>query len=144
MLAARQLPWFEAQARERQGERTDLKQEVNLPANLPERDDANDDHNQATEPRPTRHEREARSEAADMLGVSPRAVQSAKKVIEHGTPGLVDAVERGEVAVSAADRHRVRFCLHWLGRSACSSRLPSVNARQREGTRWNRIETSHD
>jgi ParB-like chromosome segregation protein Spo0J len=40
--------------------------------------------------------------AAEMLQVSPRSVKSAKSVIEHGSPELIAAVERGEVAVSKA------------------------------------------
>jgi ParB-like chromosome segregation protein Spo0J len=40
--------------------------------------------------------------AAEMLQVSPRSVKSAKAVLEHGSPELIAAVERGEVAVSRA------------------------------------------
>lgn len=74
-----------------------------------------------------------------MFNVSPRAVQSAKAVIERGTPELVAAVERGEVAVLADDCHHVggwqsRGRLLWTrrGSGAWSSRLPSANARKRE------------
>lgn len=118
MLAARQLPWFEAQARERQSVGWgDQKSETarSARANLPEPIDgsegveADDSPGQglaalAVASQAVADERRARSEAADMLGVSPRAVQSAKKVIEHGTPELVAAVERGDVAVSAAEQ----------------------------------------
>jgi len=41
-------------------------------------------------------------EAAAEFGVSPRAVQMATKVLDTGTPELVEAVERGDVRVSAA------------------------------------------
>lgn len=41
-------------------------------------------------------------DAAKMLNVSPRSVHTARKVHEHGTPELVQAVERGEISVSAA------------------------------------------
>lgn len=44
----------------------------------------------------------SQSNAAEMLSVSRRAVQTAKKVERQGSPVLVDAVERGEVSVSAA------------------------------------------
>jgi len=37
-----------------------------------------------------------------MLNVSPRSVASAKTVINHGAPELVQAVERGHMAVSLA------------------------------------------
>jgi ParB-like nuclease family protein len=40
--------------------------------------------------------------AAERLNVSERSVRDARKVIDKGTPELVQAVERGEVAVSVA------------------------------------------
>lgn len=40
--------------------------------------------------------------AAEMLNVSERGVDSAKKVIKQGSPELVEAVETGRVSVSAA------------------------------------------
>ena len=40
--------------------------------------------------------------AAEMLNVSRRTVQNAKRVAEDATPELVQAVERGAVSVSAA------------------------------------------
>jgi len=43
-----------------------------------------------------------RAEAADMLNISERSVNTAKKVERDGAPELVDAVERGGVSVSAA------------------------------------------
>jgi hypothetical protein len=41
-------------------------------------------------------------EAAEMLNVSRRSVQRARDVVDHGAPELQQAVERGEVSVSAA------------------------------------------
>lgn len=41
-------------------------------------------------------------QAADMLNVGRGTVEAASKVLKHGAPELVSAVERGEVAVSAA------------------------------------------
>ena len=41
-------------------------------------------------------------EAADMLNVSRSGIQRARTVLEHGTPELAAAVDRGEVAVSTA------------------------------------------
>jgi hypothetical protein len=41
-------------------------------------------------------------DAAKALGVSRRSVQSAREVVTKGTPELVEAVERGQVSVSAA------------------------------------------
>jgi DNA repair exonuclease SbcCD ATPase subunit len=44
----------------------------------------------------------SQTEAAEMLNVSRRSVQAAKKVIDEGVPELRQAVEKGEVSVSAA------------------------------------------
>jgi ParB-like chromosome segregation protein Spo0J len=41
-------------------------------------------------------------EAAKLLKVSERTVRDARKVIDHGEPELIEAVDRGEVAVSKA------------------------------------------
>lgn len=42
------------------------------------------------------------AQAADMLNVSRRSVVDAKRVIDHGAPGLMEAIEKGDAAVSAA------------------------------------------
>ena len=42
------------------------------------------------------------AEAAAMLKVSPRTVQAANAVLDNGTPEMVAAVERGDIAVSRA------------------------------------------
>jgi hypothetical protein len=44
----------------------------------------------------------SQSEAAEMLNVSRRSVQAAKKFIEDGVPELKEAVEQGKVSVAAA------------------------------------------
>lgn len=44
----------------------------------------------------------ASEEAAALVNVSPRSVENASRVLERGAPELVAAVERGDVAVSAA------------------------------------------
>jgi len=44
----------------------------------------------------------SQSEAASALGVSRRSVQSATRVLNDGVPELIEAVDRGVVAVSAA------------------------------------------
>lgn len=44
----------------------------------------------------------SRAEAAELLNVSERTVNTAKKVEQRGAPELVDAVEQGQVSVSAA------------------------------------------
>lgn len=44
----------------------------------------------------------SQASAAEMLNVSPRSVRTARQVIEHGTPALVDAVDAGKVSISAA------------------------------------------
>ena len=42
------------------------------------------------------------AQAAKTLAVSPRSVEQAKQVVQHGTPALVAAVHAGDVAVSRA------------------------------------------
>ena len=64
----------------RQGERTDLEPSANLPK-VP---------------------KVSQGEAAELLNVSDRTLRSARQVLEQGTPELVAAVERGEMAVSVA------------------------------------------
>jgi len=44
----------------------------------------------------------AADKAAALVNVSPRTVETAAKVIKSGAPELVDAVDHGEVSVSAA------------------------------------------
>jgi N6-adenosine-specific RNA methylase IME4/ParB-like chromosome segregation protein Spo0J len=44
----------------------------------------------------------SQEKAAELLNVSRRTVQHAREVQDHGTPELVQAVERGAVSVSAA------------------------------------------
>src|SRR5262245_46596247 len=43
------------------------------------------------------------AEAAELLNVGKRSVERAGKVIDHGDPELISAVERGEASVSAAE-----------------------------------------
>jgi hypothetical protein len=50
-----------------------------------------------------------REAAAELLAVSPRSVASARKVLEHGQPELIAAVERGEIAVSMAAEQALGF-----------------------------------
>lgn len=44
----------------------------------------------------------SQADASDLLNVSVKAIGDAKKVLKHGTPELIEQVERGEVAVSKA------------------------------------------
>ena len=46
----------------------------------------------------------SQDEAAEKMTVSRRGVQSARAVVEHGTPALAAAVDRREVAVSVAGK----------------------------------------
>ncbi len=81
MCAARACELYSQQAKDRQGRRNDLKQ--NLPENLPEG-------------------RDARDAAGKAFGVSGKSVDFAKKVIDKGVPELAKAVDEGRMAVSAA------------------------------------------
>ena len=58
----------------------------------------------ASYPRANLREGRAKSaeQAADIVNVSPRSVESANRVIEQGAPQLIAAVEQGRVSVSAA------------------------------------------
>jgi ParB-like chromosome segregation protein Spo0J len=67
----------------RQGERTDLL-DMKPSANLP------------------KVEKVSQQQAAGLLNVSERSLRNARKVRELGSPSLAEAVERGELAVSAA------------------------------------------
>src|SRR5262249_54845849 len=44
----------------------------------------------------------SQAEAADLLNVAKRSVERAREVLDQGAPELVQAVERGDVSVSAA------------------------------------------
>jgi hypothetical protein len=53
----------------------------------------------------------SQAEAARLLKVSERTVRSAKKVLDHGTPDLIEAVERGKVSVSRAAKEAVALAV---------------------------------
>ena len=79
MAAARSLEMFEAAARKRQGERTDIRAKLSGSSEKPP-------------------ERRARAAAAAPFKASPRNVQDAKKVIAKGVPALAKAAEKGREA----------------------------------------------
>jgi ParB-like chromosome segregation protein Spo0J len=85
MVGARAKPMFEEEARKRQAHGQTAPGKT-LVANLPEALDAGT----------------SRDKAAAIVNVSPRTVETAAKVIKSGAPELVDAVDHGEVSVSAA------------------------------------------
>jgi len=83
MIAAESLPMYEAEAKERQRESNRARASENPEvANLPSR-------------------RKARDEAAKSAGVSPRAVQTAKKVAKE-SPALAEEVKQGKKSLNAA------------------------------------------
>jgi hypothetical protein len=53
-------------------------------------------------PQPKKRKQKASEKAAEAVGVSGKSVSDAKKVRTKGVPELAAAVERGDVAVSAA------------------------------------------
>lgn len=67
----------------RQGERTDREPSANL-----QEDEA---------------PKISQAEAADLLNVSARSVSSAKQVLDHAAPEVVEALEQGKIAVSTAE-----------------------------------------
>ncbi len=79
MIAVKIKPMFEQEAKQRQGARTDVQE------NLPEGTFG-----------------QSRDKAAKTLGISGRTVTSAEKVINKGVSDLVKAVEEGKVSVSSA------------------------------------------
>ncbi|NBT52930.1 MAG: hypothetical protein EBT12_15505, partial [Marivivens sp.] len=83
MIGADLLPMFEAMAKDRQGERTDIR------ANLRECSKATGS--------------KASAQAAEVAQVSARSVESAKNVKADGIPDLVSAVRAGDIAVSRAE-----------------------------------------
>jgi hypothetical protein len=83
MIAARAKEQFEAEAREAQRSLAGTRKD--LGANL----------RQGRAPK-------SAERAARLVSVSGRSVELASKVIRNGDPELVDAVDRGDVAVSAA------------------------------------------
>jgi hypothetical protein len=50
-------------------------------------------------------ERLSQADAANLLNVGKRSVERAKLVRDQGTPELVEAVERGDLSISAAAEH---------------------------------------
>ena len=81
MVAARTAKWMEKEAAERRGTRTDIQ------ANLPGSQFG-----------------QTRDKAGALVNVSPRSVTNAAKVLRHGCDKLIELVDTGELAVSAAAR----------------------------------------
>lgn len=99
--------------------------------------------------------------AAQRLNVSERSVASARRVVEHGSPDLVAAVDSGEVAVSVAAkvaRERPELQADFLRRRAESKgaaaaskaepRAPALRSLENisggELARWTKVTTPND
>jgi hypothetical protein len=89
LVAARAKDAFEAEARAR------------MLAGKPVVEDANNPGANLRQGQAMRAPKSSRR-AASAMNISPRAVESASKVLKRGVPELAEAVERGDVAVSAA------------------------------------------
>ncbi len=93
-IATAALPMLEEQARERKAEAARKLNAVlkgnPIRANLPGPDKGQEEHR-------------ARTDAATMFSVSPRSVQTAKK-IQQEAPELLEKVRAGEVSLNAADQ----------------------------------------
>jgi ParB-like chromosome segregation protein Spo0J len=83
MAGAKALPFFEAEAKARQGSRTDLRP--------------------TSGPIGPQVERRARDQAAASVGTSSRGVQRAKAVQKRGSKALNDAVETGSLSLGKAE-----------------------------------------
>ncbi len=79
MIAARCKGVYEEEAKERQGARTDIKE------NLPECSKG-----------------QARDKAGKALAVSGKTVDAASKVLRSNKPEIIEAVDKGEMSVSKA------------------------------------------
>jgi hypothetical protein len=82
MIGAELIPLFKAEAKERQRAAGGAHPGP-LPANLPEPG-------------------EAREKVAEAMNVSPRSVETARRVLQEAPPEVVEAVKAGRIAVSAA------------------------------------------
>ncbi|HLH16232.1 MAG TPA: ParB N-terminal domain-containing protein [Bryobacteraceae bacterium] len=128
MVAARSQPLFEEEAQHRKGTRTDLV------ANLPPSDFG-----------------KSRDKAAELLDVSPRTVQTAAKVMHAGAPELIEAVDHGEVSVSAAaeiaelpdDEQRAVVAEGRKKARATASELRKTRKRRRQASGGNRRSRKH-
>lgn len=99
MVGARLKPLFEAEAHERQGQRTDLKKPIETPLLVgqePALDNLLENSPKGVEPV------HSHKKAAEAVNVSDFSIKQADAVLKQGTPELVKAVESGQVAVSAA------------------------------------------
>jgi hypothetical protein len=102
--------------------------------------------------------RKAVTAAAESLSVSPRSVDAARKVEADGVPELADAVEKGEVSVSAAaevaklpkadQRKAVRSGLGAIKDAAKKAKAPPVSeelvGKVAAALRKNPAATDHD
>ncbi len=82
MVGGRARKWYDEQAKERQKRKpTDF-----VPANLPEQ------------------KTDARDAVGMAVGVSGKSIDHATKVLKHGTPKLIAAVDANQISVSTASR----------------------------------------
>jgi hypothetical protein len=85
MAGARGKELYERQAKERQGKRNDLTSGPIVP-----------------QVKQSQQVHRARDKAGEAVGVSGKQVDRATKVLTHGSRALIEACDKGEVAVSAA------------------------------------------
>lgn len=95
------------------------------------------------------------TEAAQLLNVSPRSVSSGAQVKAHAAPSVVEAVERGVISISAADRisrlpHKEQSKLVEAGSRAIvaaarkSRRNHAGSGRQQYASLWNFVDAICD
>ncbi len=121
MVAAAALPALQAEAKARQGTRTDLR------ANL-------------------RGSGKASEKAAALVQVSPRTVEAAAAVLRSGTPELAEAVRDGRAVVSTAvevarlPREEQRQMLASASEGAILAAAREIHARRTAERRTERLE----
>jgi N6-adenosine-specific RNA methylase IME4 len=122
MCAERLKAGYEDEAKARQGTRTDIS------ANWREGEG-----------------RKASEDAARALNVSPRSVERATRVMRDGTPELVQAVDDGKVAVSAASEiatlpHEEQDTIVASGEAEIIAKAKEIRQRRQAERRKTRVE----
>lgn len=102
-IAADLLPMFKAEAEARRAKALEAGRATQAARAAATEEDGEVEPLEGEASEPAAEPIRARDQAAAVMNVSPRSVESASNVREKGAPELVEAVKRGEVSVSAAE-----------------------------------------